>query len=197
MWCDTQRWVILRPQARHHPPASFVPPLSSVAQPRYRPASLLPFQNFHFCLQRTWTPQLFFPPAVSPSSLPLGPSLAPGRPVYVPLRRLLITTWIQAGKGLRRLGRQQKATDLQSSHSLYTVTGPATTMIEDRKRDRCAFTRSCQACAHSCVHACVSVCVNGLVIKRKDEFSDCCIRWGKKDYTEVLISIHTKYNSSR
>lgn len=64
-------------------------------------------------------PRFVFPPAFSPSSLPLGPRLAPGRPAYVPLRRLLITTWMQAGKGLLRLGRQQKATDLQFSPAAH------------------------------------------------------------------------------
>lgn len=58
-------------------------------------------------------PWFVFPPVFSPSSLLLGPLLASGRPVYMPLRRLLITTWMQAGKGLLRLGRQQKATHLQ------------------------------------------------------------------------------------
>lgn len=77
------------------------------------PYVFITFPN-HPLLPPTYAdPWFIFPPAFSPSSLPLGPRLAPGRPVYVPLRRLLITTWMQAGKGLLRLGRQQKATDLQ------------------------------------------------------------------------------------
>lgn len=118
--------AILLPEARHHHSSSFVHPsaltprllsvMRATARPGDKPASptsSLPFLTIHCCLQRTWTPWFIFPPAFSPSSLPLGPRLAPGRPVYVPLRRLLITTWMQAGKGLLRLGRQQKATDLQ------------------------------------------------------------------------------------
>lgn len=53
-----------------------------------------------------------------------------------------------------------------SSHSLYTGTGTVTSMIEDGERDRCAFTRSCHACACIYMHACAQ-CVS--VCKSKDD----------------------------
>lgn len=118
--------AILLPEARHHHSPSFVPPseltprLLSVMRPTARPRrqTSIPYvfitlPNLPLLPPTNADPRFVFPPAFSPSSLPLGPRLAPGRPVYVPLRRLLITTWMQAGKGLLRLGRQQKATDLQ------------------------------------------------------------------------------------
>lgn len=51
-----------------------------------------------------------------------------------------------------------------SSHTLYTETRTVTSMIESGERDRCAFTRSCHACARICVYVCASE-------KRKDEIA--------------------------
>lgn len=97
--------AILLPEARHHHSPSFVPPseltprLLSAMRPTARPRrqTSIPYvfitlPNLPLLPPTNADPRFIFPPAFSPSSLPLGPRLAPGRPVYVPLRRLLITT---------------------------------------------------------------------------------------------------------
>lgn len=174
MWCDTQRWVILRPEARHHPSASFVlsPPLSGTST-QLQASIFIPLPQLPLL-----SPTYLDPPVIFPAcclTLVPSPWPQPG-PWSTCLRAPPPAPHYHMNTG--REGPAEAWTPTEgngfaihssstSSHSLYTVTGPATTMIEDRKRDRCAFTRSCQACAHSCVHACVSVCVNGLVIEER------------------------------
>lgn len=61
-----------------------------------------------------------------------------------------------------------------SSRSLCTGPGAVTSMIEDGKTDRCAFTRSCHGCARIRVHACVRgmwVSMAVKLLKRNDDFS--------------------------
>lgn len=125
--CDTRRWgrcCFLKPAITiplpSCPPPSSPPVCFRSWGQRLDPATNQHPLRLHYPSKPSTTASNVRAPPGSfsrllshPRSLPLGPRLAPGRPVYVPLCRLLITTWMQAGKGLLRLGRQQKATDLQ------------------------------------------------------------------------------------